>query len=262
MGFKNKAQIHRFESDNAKVFGREISAQAIRYLQHWLFKHFKVIRFTGGFVSDQEVRLEFTILNGELGSKEIRQLQEDLNQYGIPLVVTKRINKKNGEYELICNTGISAEITNRHGFEATELLNNLEKLCNSHNLSDEIVQEEIKSICQELSRCLKDKEIIFPFDVYKIIEEGLEKAEKLVQKSEEGEEIKRVTKELEGIQEPFVLKCFESDNEFSSLKKVTRVVESKPVLVLVMSSDGYVQGRCSIPEVINKLIFFLFILWL
>lgn len=51
------------------------SAQAIRYLQHWLYKNFKVVRFTDGFVSDQDIRLEFSILKGEIGSKEIRQVE-------------------------------------------------------------------------------------------------------------------------------------------------------------------------------------------
>lgn len=165
------------------------------------------------------------------------------------MVVTQKINKKNGQYELVCKTGISAETANRHGFEATELLNKLEKLCNSHNLADSVIQNEIKMICQELSRCLKDEKIIFPLDVLKVVQEGLTKAEKLSSKNDEAEEIRKFTKELEEIQEPVVLKCFESDNEFSSLKKITRVVENRPVLVLITSSDGFVQGRCSIPEV-------------
>lgn len=207
-------------------------------------------------MSDVEIRLDFTLLKGEIGSKEIRQLQEDLNQYGIPLVVTKRVKKKAaGEFQLVCATGVSAEITNRHGFEATELLDNLEKLCNTHTLADDAVQEEIKSICAELHRCCKSKDITFPFDVYKLIEEGLEKAEKLVQKNDEAEEIRKFAEELTGTEEPFVLKVLESDNEFSSLKKLTRMAEQKPVLVLVVSSDGFVQGRCSIPEVTHNLIF-------
>ena len=105
-------------------------------------------------------------------------------------------------------------------------------------------------IRNELSRCLKDKSIAFSYDVYEKVEESVRKAGKALDKNVESSEIKRISEALLAIMDDtqFVIQRFESETEFSSLKKITRVVD-KPILLLIYSGDNFIQGRCSVPEV-------------
>jgi hypothetical protein len=242
--------VNVFIIDNERRFGREISAKAMYGLRRWLTRKFGVVRYDKEFIGDEHLRTEMTILKGDLGNDVIAQLEKDVSEFGEAIVVTKRVSESNGVYQIECKTGVAAEVAKRHGNEVLDCLEKLRSLIKEDYESKRV---EIKLLKNSVTTALSDKTLTFPLHVLTSAKEVLHDVDKFVSKNKELEQTKTMTEELQQETGPFVIKSFASELEFNSLKKITRVVEKKPVLVLVYSSDGHVQGRCVVPSV-RKLI--------
>ncbi|CAL8134224.1 unnamed protein product [Orchesella dallaii] len=258
IGLSRKAIVKKFEIDNSTRFGREMSIKAVAYLKWWLKKRYGVVRISNECALKETCEMTVTLLDGDLTLQDIHQLQNDSNEQGVALVVTKKSNpsKKVGTHELVCATGLAAEISLRFGQEVLDCLVEIQELCKEAATQNESfatkTKEVLKILVDRTSECVKRPDLLLPHEVYQEAEKVLHDAEKVLWKNQEQMEITRMIHEIAGIAQEtktsFVLKLFDSDHEFSSLKKVTRAADQKPILVLIKSSDDFVHGRCSVPK--------------
>ncbi|CAG7721799.1 unnamed protein product [Allacma fusca] len=248
IGFSRHAHVQSVDINNETRYGREMSQNSLMYLKKWLKRKYGIVRFGREYIFDKEIKLEVTILHGEIKMKEIEECQHMLNEYAAPIVVTKRTLKKNGEFELICATGLAAEVAMRCGWEISKAVSELTILMKKCETEFTAFRKHVEDLADEIRECIKTEHIQLPYEVYLSAEESLHAAEKLITKQDTIKEIAFMAEEIHKVTEPFVIKAFLTDSQFTSLKKVTRAAENKPVLVLVHSSDGFIQGRCCVPH--------------
>lgn len=252
VGVSRKGVVREFRVDNDVRFGREMSAKAVGHLQWWLKQRFGVVRFDDEVAKRDRCGMTVTVLDGELSLDVVHELQNDLNEFGVPVVLVRKGNpgKKVGVSEVVFATGLSAEVAMRWGQEVLDCCGEIQELCKE---SGEKGGEVLRVLVDRVWEVVRRDGVMLPWEVYQEVDKVVGVAEKVLWKSEEVSEISRMCKEVERDDRDVVVKLFESDHEFGSLKKVTRVAEvkGKPVLVLVKSSEDYVNGRCSVPKSLN-----------
>ena len=249
IGFSRRTVVREIEIDIERKLGREMSKIALHYLKNWLRKKYRIVRFDEECVMDKEFTLGFTILQGDYNSVEIEECQNWLNEYGAPIVVTRRTLKKNNEFEIVCATGLAAEVAMRYGWEISKAVSELRILMKKCESDFTAHGQDLQELLDDIRYCTKVEKIQLPHDVALMAEEALLEAEKFVLKQEMLKEVGFMSEEVTKVDEPFVVKAFATDVELSSLKKITRAAGNKPVMVLVHSSDGFIQGRCVVPPV-------------
>ena len=249
IGFSRRTVVSEVELDTERKLGREMSVNALHYYKKWLRRKYGIVRFGEEYVMDKEFTLEFTVLKGEYGSVEIEECQHWLNEYAAPIVVTRRALKKNNEFEVVCATGLAAEVAMRFGWEVSKAVSELRILMKKCESDFTAHGQDLQELLDEIRYCTKIEKVQLPHDVTQMSDEALLEAEKFILKQEILKEVGFMSEEINKVNEPFVVKAFATDVEVSSLKKITRAAGNKPVMVLVHSSDGFIQGRCVVPPV-------------
>jgi len=217
-------------------------------LQRWMIKKFGVVRFSKLYVCQDKLNFEITIMKGGLDQVVIEELEADLNEIGDPVVVIKKTSESNGVYFLECATGVEAEKIKRHSEELKNCLNKLAVLMNETSHFED-VEGEIRALRHLINIALVDTGLTFSLSTINQSRDVVQSADKFLLKKELTSLTKIMTDTLVSDDSAFVIKVFFSDFEFSSLKKITRPAEHKPVLVLITSSNGDIQGRCVVPQV-------------
>ena len=252
IGFSKKSKVVSFNIENERRCGRGISYDSMYHLKNWFKKTFEVVRFNEEFISWDHIRLEVTLMNGDLNPTEIHRFEDYVKEFGLLAVVTKRTYKQNGVYELQIATGHRAELALKYGLEVSDCVSDLKEIISTPQLNYMGTRDIIKEHVEHLYDCLNHDDIPLPYDVSVKAEKVLSETERLIEKNEILYETNRITTELSVICETehsFVVESFETDVEFSSLVKISRVAGKKPVLIVIYSPDGFVQARCAVPEV-------------
>lgn len=229
-----------------------MSYSVMCYLKEWLKAHFGVVRFDQEFISWDHVRLEVTLLNGEFNHTRIRQCEEYIQKHHLPVVLNKKMWKQNGVYGLLFSTGQRANDSIKAGTEVLHIVTDLKELIIASEKNYASTRSSIREHVDRLHDYIQHEDNCLPFEVLVRAEKVINEAERLMEKNEILFETGRIANELKELTQSrpfFIIEKFSSDVEFNSLIKLTRAVGKVPSMILIYSPDGYIQARCSIPEV-------------
>jgi len=252
IGLRRKAEVLGFTLDQERRIGRGLSHNVMYYLKDWLKSNFGVVRFTEEFVSWDHIRVQLTILNGELNHTYVRKCEEYIRKHRLPVVLNKKTWKQNGVYELLFSTGERANASITFGKEVSDTIMDLKHLLSAAQQNYCSMRSSIREHVDHLYDCIHHEETSLPYEISLKAEKVISEAERLMEKSEllfETARISNLLREIVDSGSTFIVEKFASDVEFPSLIKMTRVIGGRPSLVIIDSPDGYIQARCSVPEV-------------
>jgi hypothetical protein len=257
IGFRRKGKIVNLKVNEERRKGITVSTLALEQMKHWLKNVYDVVRFNEEYISWDQIQLEFTLLNADLTTHDVEKLEDFLYESGSETILIKRRYLENGTHKITCVTGQTAHAADELGQRVYDQVMGLKELISKPNLdymnTRHLIKEQIKHVEQYLNNV---ENAPLPLEVSIKGEKVVAEAERLVDKNEVLYETARIAGELAQIaqnDDPFVLEQFQSDVEYGSLLKMTRVAAAKPTLLIIHSSDGFVQARCCIPKV-NKIV--------
>jgi len=80
-----KVVVSEFRVDNGVRFGRVMSAKAVGHVEWWLKQRFGVVRFDDEVARRDGCGMTVTVLDGELSLGVVHELQNDLNEFEVPV---------------------------------------------------------------------------------------------------------------------------------------------------------------------------------